>query len=143
MGGVFSQGNIFVGPGLSEEVEASFNQILHAFNHELELQPRHRTDRGSSKPPIAGSAALYRHDNNRSRSLEPTYADEHRRSVQPKLSVIRRQWQCQFCHTNNETDAQICADCGSNKINVYIPVIDHMDHSPRKQLAVSSSTPTR
>ncbi|UJR07608.1 hypothetical protein I4U23_011897 [Adineta vaga] len=143
MGVTFSQENFSLVPGVSEEVEASVNQILHAFNHELSFQSRHHTDQPSSglhspnsqtKEPTRHSRLHHHHhQQQRSRSSEHSnHNDQHHRITQTKLSVIRRQWQCQFCHMKNETDAQICSECGSNKINVYIPIMDHMDVTSQK-----------
>ena len=50
---------------------------------------------------------------------------EHQLNTPRLSSVIKRQWQCQLCHGLNESDIQICDDCGSNKINVYIPSASH------------------
>ena len=143
MGNTFSQGNFSLAPFVSEEVEASVNQILHAFNHELAFQSKHQSNQSESEalPSTSHHQETTRHPRHdhrshrsrRSRSLDqPDLSDQHNRISQTKLSVIQRQWQCQLCYKKNETDAQICSECGSNKINVYIPIMGHMDATSKK-----------
>ncbi len=136
MGTVFSQGNFSIAPNISEEVDASLKQILHAFHHELSLQSRH-----PPPPPVSQSSNIQAKEpskhshvpqHHRSRSLDHIHSEEHQHSPQAKLSAIKRQWQCQFCHTKNESDVQICVECGSNKINVYVPIMDRLDRSINK-----------
>lgn len=132
MGNVISQVAIMNTNDLTEEVQQSLKQILQAYNHELAFdsrrQRRHHPSSVARSPniPIEETIHHSQHHHHRSRSLDQYHIEEHHRTTQTSLSTIRRQWQCQLCHTKNESDALICTDCGSNKINVYIPIMDHM-----------------
>jgi hypothetical protein len=138
MGTVVSQ-EILGTNDLTGEIEESLNQIIQAFNQEFIFEPRnHRHHQQHHHSPISHITSIQkdepiRHSHHRSRSLDEYQAEEHQRIAQMKLSMIRRQWQCQLCHTKNESDTLICVECGSNKINVYIPIIDRMDQAPNQQ----------
>ncbi|CAF1170644.1 unnamed protein product [Rotaria sordida] len=132
MGTVFSQANLYGNSTLSSEAQESLNQILHAFNNEFLFQSRHH------RQPTQISHSLntrkeesinnLQKEHHRSRSLDHNHTQEHQHIITlTKSSVNKRQWQCQLCHTINENDIQLCIECGSNKINVYIPSINHMD----------------
>ncbi|CAF1038399.1 unnamed protein product [Adineta steineri] len=133
MGVGYSQRNFSIYPNISQEVEASLNQILHAFDHDISFQSEHNTDHLSTEKESSNTQTKRSNlQHHRSRSLDHSNLAEQHRFVRKKPSVIKRQWQCQFCLTRNETDAQLCTECGSNKINVYIPVMDHLDRNTNK-----------
>jgi hypothetical protein len=135
MGPVLSQGGAAVSSAISEEVEQSFNQILNAFNQDFPLQTSSRRHHQITHADIVETEEPLKHihQHHRSRSLDRYHPDESRNNRKVKLSVIKRQWQCQLCHTKNESDTQICSECGSNKINVYIPVMDRNSSKNKHQ----------
>jgi hypothetical protein len=140
MGTIFSQGQITGSPELTEEVEASLNQILHAFHHEFPLHSkRHHHNQATLHSSNAQTEELIRHSH-RSRSLDRYESEEHQPVPKAKSSVIKRQWQCQLCHSKNESDSQICSECGSNKINVYIPVMDRIERNKNHPQNLSDSS---
>jgi len=145
MGNVLSPTNVFGTSDLTEEIQQSFNQIIQAFNHEFILEARPRPP---PYPPVISNSTntereeTIQHSDHRSQPLDRYPSEEHQHTPQKTLSTIRRQWQCQLCHTKNESDALICTDCGSNKINVYIPIIDHMNPN-QHQLRTSISASVR
>ena len=117
---------------LTDEVQDTLNQILYALDPEFQLQshsPHHLSI--SRQTSIEGKESSKHH--HRSQSLDHYPSDKSQNNLKPKLTVIKRQWQCQFCHTKNESDAQICSECGSNKINVYIPVMDRTKNNKNQQ----------
>jgi hypothetical protein len=129
------------------------NQIIQAFHHEFPLESRRlRTDRHLQS--IQSAAANTQKDGpikpwlTRSHSADGYQHEERQRTPQIKLSSIKRQWQCQLCHTKNESEVLICSDCGSNKINVYVPIIDRMETGQQRErhpsvLSSTSSNPLR
>lgn len=131
-----SQATLFGTSDLTEEVQQSLNQIIQAFDHEFSFETR-RQKRPQPSPIMQSpntqqvEETIHHSSHHRSRSLDQYQLEEHHRTAQTSLSTIRRQWQCQLCHTKNESDALICTDCGSNKINVYIPIMDHMNGNQR------------
>ncbi|CAF3593272.1 unnamed protein product [Rotaria sp. Silwood1] len=62
---------------------------------------------------------------NRSRSLDELHSNENG-CISINSSAIRRPWHCQLCQTLNQNDSQICSLCDSSKINVYIPIMNHI-----------------
>lgn len=119
--------------GLSDEIAESLNQIVRAFNQEFQLDSERWKDRHHHHQhihPIASTSSMQTDvsikpsSHHRSYSADGYQPDEHLRSSKHKSSTIKRQWQCQFCHKINEGDILICSECGSNKINVYIPIMD-------------------
>ena len=123
----------------SDEVAESVNQIVQAFNQEFQLgshrwgKHHHRHQQQQLHQhvhSVSSSSSSHRDDSlnqsrHRSHSADEYQPDEERQRISRNpVSGIKRQWQCQFCHRLNEGDILICADCGSNKINVYIPIID-------------------
>ena len=135
MGTTWSEGGgLFTTPDISREIEESLNQVLYAFNHEFPLQSRHQHHQNSPNVKVEDSLKHFqKRHHHRSQSLDRYNSEDHQRTVTTKSSVIRRQWQCQLCHTTNESDTQLCVDCGSNKINVYIPVMTHIDKNKNKK----------
>jgi hypothetical protein len=120
---------------VSGEVQDSLNQILYALNQEFPLQsqsPHHPSI--SQQTSIVEDKESPKHPHP-SRLLDHYHPDGSQNIRKPKLTVIKRQWQCQFCHTKNESDAQICSECGSNKINVYIPVMDRTKNNKNQQIS--------
>jgi hypothetical protein len=132
MGTVISQGTLIPAPELTEEVQQSFEQIIQAINYDITFESRHHHHHHHHhhNSPISHSTSTEKEEpirhSHRSRSLDEYHPEEHQQTI------IRRQWQCRLCHTKNESDTLICVDCGSNKINVYIPIIDHMKSSQRQ-----------
>lgn len=151
MGAVVSAGNASTAGLPSDEVMDSVNQIVQAFNEEFHLSsrsgkvhhPRHRHHPLHSIFSSSSSHAddSINHSSRRPHSADEYQPEEHRRISPNATSGIKRQWQCQFCHKLNEGDMLICADCGSNKINVYIPIIDR--HSSRSSSPALSRTASR
>lgn len=140
---------VFNTSGLNEEVAESLNQIIRAFNQEFPLESRRRKDNHQHHQSISTSSSTSRedsikHSHARSHSADEYHAEEQQRTQQMKLSTIKRQWQCQLCHTVNEGGVLICSECGSNKINVYVPIIDRMDRDQggRDPSAISSPAAT-
>jgi hypothetical protein len=143
MGNVLTPATVFGTSDLTEEIQQSFNQVIQAFNHDFILEAQRHHHRRQYPSPISDSTNTQREESShRSQSLDRYQSEEHQHTPHKTLSTIKRQWQCQLCHTKNESDALICADCGSNKINVYIPIIDHMN-SNQRQLHTSISVPVR
>jgi hypothetical protein len=153
MGNIASSGTLFTTPELTAEVQQSLNQIIQAFNHEFPLESRRQRTADRHLQLISSVSINTQKDGpikpwlNRSHSADAYQPEEHQRTPQIKLSSIKRQWQCQLCHTKNESEVLICSDCGSNKINVYIPIIDRMETNQRERnssvLSSSSSIPSR
>jgi len=77
----------------------------------------------------------------RSNSLDEHYLRENR-SITEDSSLPQRPWHCQLCATLNKTDSQLCSNCGSNKINVYIPIMHHLDKIKTK-FHLQTNSPTR
>ncbi|CAF4436613.1 unnamed protein product [Rotaria sp. Silwood2] len=157
MGTLFSQGNFYGNSALSPEAEESLNQILSAFNNEFLVQSRHNHNHNHNHQPsqIFDSSNTQKkelvnnlhQEHHRSRSLDQNHSQEHQHISQTKSSIIKRRWQCQLCHTINGNDVQLCIECGSNKINVYIPSINNMDtisnnnnHQHNSSIQVNLST---
>ncbi|CAF1596676.1 unnamed protein product [Rotaria sp. Silwood1] len=138
MGTLFSQAILNSNLTLSPEGEQSLNQILSAFNNDFLVQSRHNNHHQHTQLLHSSNIREKESINNsqqehyRSRSLDQSHSQEHQHTTQIKSSIIKRRWQCQLCHTINENNVQLCIECGSNKINVYIPSIDHMDKMKNK-----------
>lgn len=49
------------------------------------------------------------------------------RNISKSSSFTQSLWYCQLCKTVNRFDSQLCSCCGSTKINVYIPDLNHID----------------
>jgi rubrerythrin len=77
-----------------------------------------------SKLPEDNEKKIVRH---RSHS----FAKNENKHIQRSSSLIKRKWQCQLCQTLNETDSQLCSDCGTSKINVYIPIMNQNQTSEK------------
>lgn len=150
MGNSISSGTLFPTLDLTQEVEESLNQIIQAFNHEFPFESR-RSKTNRQLQAISSTADTQNSEPikpllTRSHSADEYQPEEHQRTPKIKLSNIKRQWQCQLCHTKNENDVLICFECGSNKINVYIPIIDRMETDQRERnpsAFSSSSAPVR
>lgn len=130
MGGRFSI-DLGYNADSSDEITQSLDQIVRAFNQEFHvdaerLKPHHHHHHTH---PIASTSSTQPDDfirptHHRSNSVDGHSSEEHSRRLKYKSSTLKRQWQCQFCHKINEGDILICSECGSNKINVYIPIMD-------------------
>jgi len=129
MGTVLSQGILFGTSDLTEEVQQSINQIYRAFTQEFVLESRRHHPSTISHFTHMQNEEPINVSRHRSRSLDRYQPEEHQHIIEKKLSTIKRHWQCQLCHTKNESDTLICSDCGSNKINVYIPIFNHMNQT--------------
>ncbi len=86
----------------SKEIEASSNQVLHAFRREIPSFTRHHL-------PTSNKDSSHFQKDEQIKDEVPSNEDKH-------------QWLCQLCQTRNEIDYQLCSHCGSTQINVYIPI---------------------
>ena len=141
MGTIISQGSLIGGAELTGEAKESFEQIIEALNQEIHFRSRDHHSHHRHHQESREKEEPLRHINPRSHSLDRYLPEEHIHTPQSKLSHIKRQWQCQLCHTKNESDTLICSECGSNKINVYIPIIDRTRKHQRLQNASAFSSP--
>ena len=139
MGNVLSQGSLFPSSSFASEVEQSLNQIVFAFQNETFLL-NHRSNRHhhhhhrqieseNERIPVESST-----HHQRSRSVDRIVQGNIQRFHRPNCSTIARQWECQLCHLTNESDSQLCSECGSNKINVYIPVMNYSFDKTRSSM---------
>ena len=135
MGAAYSQEG-FVGTiPLLPHAQKSFDQVFQAFRDEFTRQPpnhhhhhHHHHQRYRSQLHSSGRQS-------RSHPSDQYYQNDDQNITEKSSFITERQWQCQLCHLLNENDAQICAECGSNKVNVYVPLLDgtdkHEDHENR------------
>ncbi|CAF3404385.1 unnamed protein product [Rotaria socialis] len=129
MGSVVSQANLDRISTSLPDAAASLNQIIRAFDNEFLFQSQQNDHilHHRQPTPILRSSITRKEEHHRSKSSDPFQPQEHQNSPQARSTSIKRRWQCQLCHTINESDALLCTECGSNKINVYIPCMDHID----------------
>ena len=71
---------------------------------------------------------------NRSQSLDKNdlTVDENLTRRSPS---VKREWLCQICQQRNQSPSQLCSQCGSTQINLYIP-----NNSPSNNKSSSSSS---
>ena len=155
MGTVFTHGN-FVGISpLNTEIEQSLKQIFSAFQNESPSIPQghqshmhdqlhhHHSFAASQSSDIEARELLKKsYSEHRAQSVERYGRDEVEHAPEKRSSDLKRQWQCHFCHRTNESDLQLCLECGSNKINVYIPRLDQINRtkdSTRHTLTAAAS----
>ncbi len=113
-------------PVSSKEIEISLRQVLNAFRREIphiarQTQTTSKTDLSNLKEENENIGRKV--DHHRSRSFDIDHSNENKH-IPRSTSLVNRQWQCQLCQTLNESDSQLCSDCGSSKINVYIPIMN-------------------
>lgn len=66
------------------------------------------------------------HENKRSHSVDLYERNENENVSINSSNFIQSSWKCQLCQKLNKIDSQLCTDCGSNKINVYTPIENHI-----------------
>ena len=112
---------------ISPTVSSNQRQILNTFRQETPiLLRRHNTTSKTdlSKLPEGSEKKLV---HQRSRSFDRN----ENKNIQINSPLIKRKWQCQLCQTFNETDSQLCSDCGTSKINIYIPIMNQNQTSEK------------
>ena len=137
MGTVFTHGNLVGLSPLNNEIEQSLKQIFSAFQnessllqqgHELQtpdhLHHHHSFAASQSSGTEVRELLKKSYSEHRARSVERYGRDELGHVPDKRSSELKREWQCHLCHRRNESDLQLCLECGSNKINVYIPRIE-------------------
>ncbi|CAF0811244.1 unnamed protein product [Rotaria sordida] len=118
---------------LSNEVEASYNQVLSAFREDFPILTQHHNEKSKrdlshTKQRDKEEIMKVTYPYNRSRSSNEFRSNE-KENISRNSSVIRRPWLCQLCQTLNQIDFQLCSQCGSSRINVYIPIMNHIDRT--------------
>jgi hypothetical protein len=104
----------------SNEIEISLRQVLNAFRQEIPILLRQHHTTSKTNLPEENENIEKNLGHHRSRSFNRNENKHLPRSS----SLIKRKWQCHLCQKLNESDSQLCSDCGSSKINVYIPIMN-------------------
>ncbi|CAF0897605.1 unnamed protein product [Didymodactylos carnosus] len=113
------------------DIQNSLRQILHAFEQELLtlssknkqllfLDPSFQSKRGRISDHYPHTA-----QEKRKRAHSTEIQTKTAEQLDPISSPPSRRWKCKFCLEINERENQICAQCGSTKVNVYIPLEHH------------------
>ncbi|CAF2161659.1 unnamed protein product, partial [Rotaria magnacalcarata] len=76
---------------------------------------------------------------NRSNSFDELDSNEHR-NISINSSIFQRPWYCRLCQTLNQLDTPSCSCCGSNKINVYIPIMNHINKTTIQNSSLPSNS---
>jgi hypothetical protein len=130
MGLTLSQQEDISLPTLSNESRASLQQVLNAFRRDIPFFVRHHQPRSKTdlldKQQEEEIIQTKNSSHHRSHSLDEHHSNENK-YISRNSSFIKRQWQCQLCQKLNENDSQLCLNCGSSKINVYIPIMNQND----------------
>jgi hypothetical protein len=113
---------------LSNEIEDSLEQVLHAFRRNGHFFTRHhQTTSKTDLVNIQKEQKQQEQEEEEDSSHHRSHSLDEQKHISRKSSLVKRQWQCQLCQILNENDSQLCSNCGSSKINVYIPTMNQND----------------
>ncbi len=104
--------------------QMKLKQVFNAFRRDVPFLVRNHEATSKSKIDLSNLEKEEKFCHSRSRSLEKDqhHSNEHK-NLSRSSSLLKRQWECQLCKMLNETDCQLCSNCGSSQINIYIPTI--------------------
>ncbi|CAM2708585.1 unnamed protein product [Rotaria socialis] len=115
---------------LSDETEEFDERILNIFREEtpilLQYHENSRTDSSHKGKNDKEENMRKTNKTHRSNSFNELDSNEER-NISINSSVFQRPWYCRLCQTLNQIDTPSCSCCGSNKVNVYIPIRNHIN----------------
>ena len=145
MGVAFGYNYLNGSPFSNNEIDESLTQILFALQSGSSEMSHSRSHRSSPNPLTNNNHVQLNEMNSSGNHLEPT-RETHVSTTSPRsprindISSTRRFWKCRFCDLENESDSQLCYRCGSNKINVYVPISNPTINNSKQSLDARTST---
>lgn len=96
---------------LSIENKDSLKQVINAFRRDTTSITRHHSS--TSKTDLT-----------KIEKQEKSSLPHRSHSSNELNSNEKIKWKCHLCQILNDNDSQLCSNCGSTQINVYIPILN-------------------